>query len=192
MAVPTSTPVPTGSGRPPGRLPQRWWLRVGFVAAVAVAAVVVALRPTPVPAFRADGEPRPLPPAGALVPASADEFEGILVGLRGQPVIVNVWASWCTPCRSEAPLLARAARAQDVVAIVGVASKDVPAAAQRFVDDYDMRYPNVFDDSGDIRRRLDLRGFPTTYVFNRDGTLVSTLYGGLTERALAAAIDGVR
>lgn len=168
-----------------------WWLRLALIVAAVVAAIVVAFRPSPVPAFRADGRPLALPQSGVLSPASADEFEGMLVGLRGQPVIVNVWASWCTPCRSEAPLLARAARDQSVVTIIGVASRDVPEAARRFMDDYDMDYVNLFDASNEIRERLDLRGFPTTYVFDRDGALVSTIYGGLTERALAGAIDSV-
>ena len=166
-------------------------MRLGVIAAVISAVIVVALRPTPVPAFRADGPPRPLPDAGVLGAASADEFEGMLVGLRGQPVIVNVWASWCTPCRSEAPLLARAARDQSAVTIIGVASRDLPEPARQFMDEYDMQYVNLFDESNEIRRRLDLRGFPTTYVFDREGDLVSTIYGGLTERSLAAAIDSV-
>ena len=166
-------------------------MRLVVIGAVAVVAVVVALRPTPTPAFRADGAPLALPDAGVLTATTGDEFEGMLVGLRGRPVIVNVWASWCVPCRSEAPLLARAARDQSRVVIVGVASKDLPEPARRFMDDYDMKYVNVFDATSEIRRRLDLRGFPTTYVFDRDGVLVSTIYGGLTERALAGAIDSV-
>ena len=115
----------------------------------------------------------------------------MLVGLRGRPVIVNVWASWCTPCRSEAPLLARAARAQRKVVIVGVDSRDTLGSGQRFVDEFDMDYVNLFDATGEIRARLDLRGFPTTFVIDRDGVLVSTLRGGLTERALAGAVDSI-
>ena len=53
------------------------------------------------------GTPAPLPEAGRLTELSADDFEGVLVGLRGTPVIVNIWASWCAPCRTETPLLER-------------------------------------------------------------------------------------
>ena len=70
-------------------------------------------------------------------------------------------------------------------------SKDLAEPARRFIDEFDMDYVNLFDESSAIRRRLDLRGFPTTYVFDREGVLVSTIYGGLTERALAGAIDSV-
>jgi cytochrome c biogenesis protein CcmG, thiol:disulfide interchange protein DsbE len=169
----------------------RRWIRLVLLAVLVVAVVVVALRPTDVPAFRASGEPVDLPPPGELTTVSADEFEGMLVGLLGTPVIVNIWASWCTPCRSEAPLLARAARQHDDVVIIGVASKDNVESARRFMDEFDMDYVNVFDVSGAIRSRLDLRGFPTTYVFDGDGELVSTVIGGITERALAGAIESV-
>jgi thiol-disulfide isomerase/thioredoxin len=169
----------------------RPWIRFVLLGVLVVAVVVVALRPSGVPAFRATGEPVDLPPPGELTAVSADDFEGMLVGLRGTPVIVNVWASWCTPCRSEAPLLARAARQHDDVVVIGVASKDAVASARRFMDEFDMDYVNLFDASGDIRSRLDLRGFPTTYVFDKDGELVSTVTGGITERALAGAIESV-
>lgn len=171
-----------------GSLP---WIRFVLLGVLVVAVVVVALRPSSVPPFRATGDPVDLPPPGVLTTVSADDFEGMLVGLVGTPVIVNVWASWCTPCRSEAPLLARAARQHDDVVIIGVASKDAIEPARRFMDEFDMDYVNVFDASGDIRSRLDLRGFPTTYVFDRDGKLVSTVMGGLTERALAGAVERV-
>ncbi len=168
-----------------------WVLRAAVLAAVVMVALVVAFRPVDAPAFQASGPPLALPPAGTLTAASGDEFEGMLVGLRGRPVIVNVWASWCTPCRAEAPLLARAARAQSRVVILGVASKDLYEPARRFMREFDMDYVNVFDETEEIRQRLQLTGFPTTYVFDRDGVLVSTVVGGLTERALAAAIERV-
>lgn len=177
--------------RPPRSKSLRWWLRVSAAVALVVAIAAVALRPADVPAFEASGPSLALPAAGVLEPVSADEFEGMLVGLRGTPVIVNIWASWCTPCRSEAPLLARAARAHDDVVIIGVASKDALAPARRFMDEFDMDYVNVLDVSGDVRSRMDLRGFPTTYVFDANGELVSTVLGGLTERALAGAIESV-
>jgi cytochrome c biogenesis protein CcmG/thiol:disulfide interchange protein DsbE len=118
------------------------------------------------------------------------DFEGVLVGLRGTPVIVNIWASWCAPCRTETPLLERTweAHKNDVV-ILGVDSKDYPASGLAFMDEFNVSYPNVFDTSGDIRYRLGLRGFPTTYVFDADGKLRTTVVGGLTEQRLAAILQ---
>ena len=147
---------------------------------------------TPATQFTASGDARALPPPAELVGATADEFEGMLVGLRGRPVIVNIWASWCGPCRTEAPLLARAGREHpDDLVILGVASKDSFGAAVEFMDEYDLDYPNVFDEEGEIRQRLGLRGFPTTYVFDREGVLVATVVGGISEQRLAAQIDDV-
>ena len=140
------------------------------------------------PKFRANGRARSLP-TGPLAAVTGDDFEGILVGLRGRPVIVNVWASWCGPCRVEAPLLQRASeRYGNDVAVIGVDSRDTRDAGLEFLERYDIRYPNVFDKTGEIRRRLALRGFPTTYIFDRTGSLRSTVVGGVSEQVLAAHV----
>ena len=141
----------------------------------------------------ARGAPRPLPPAGALQPHELDDFQGVLVGLRGRPVVVNVWASWCGPCRVEAPLLQRAAeRYEGSVAFVGVDSRDDVEPARAFIRRYGITYPNLFDQSGAIRTWLGLRGFPTTYVFDRTGRLSASVIGGISEQALAAHIAAAR
>ena len=104
--------------------------------------------------------------------------------------MVNVWASWCAPCRTEMPLLQRAAETyRGRVVVLGVASKDDPAVARTFLSDHGLTYPNVFDTSGDIRVALGLTAFPTTYVFGADGALRSTVAGGISEQRLAALID---
>lgn len=140
--------------------------------------------------FVPSGPPLPLPPQRALTDLPADDFESILVGAQGRPVVVNVWASWCPPCRSEAPLLERASRdyVGDVV-FIGVASRDSRANAEAFIERYGLTYPNVLDVSGDIRHRLGMRAFPTTYVFGRDGRIRAADVGGVSEQTLAAQID---
>ena len=141
------------------------------------------------PDFVARGPARPLPPAGALQPADRAEFEGMLVGAKGRPVVVNVWASWCGPCRVEAPLLQRAAmRYRGEVVFLGVDSRDDLKPAKAFIRRYRLTYPNVFDHTGDIRSGLSLRGFPTTYIFDRRGRLLATVVGGISEQALAAHV----
>lgn len=114
----------------------------------------------------------------------------MLVGQLGRPVIVNVWASWCAPCRTEMPLLQRAAETYaDRVVILGVASNDSPEAAQEFLDDFGLTYPNVFDVSSEIRTELAVTAYPTTYVFGADGRLQVTIAGGISEQRLAAVIE---
>ncbi len=180
------------------------WLR-GFrapplrqvVAGVALIVAVAwvgraALTQPELPPFTASGEPRSLPAEGTLDPATRDEFEGLLVGQLGRPVVVNIWASWCAPCRTEMPLLQNAADAYEGRAVVlGVASNDDPNAARQFLDDMGLTYPNVFDTSGDIRVALGLTAYPTTYVFDAEGVLRSRVNGGISEQRLAGLIEDV-
>lgn len=167
--------------------------KVFALVAILIIAGFAVTRPSGNTSFRANGAPLALPAAGKLTELSADDFEGVLVGLRGTPVIVNIWASWCAPCRTETPLLERTWQAHSSeVVILGVASKDVAAGSLAFMNEFDVSYPNVFDSSGEIRSRLGLRGFPTTYVFGADGTLRTTIVGGLTEQRLAAVLEDLR
>lgn len=139
--------------------------------------------------YVASGRPVSLP-RESLAVVDGDTFAGILVGLRGRPVVVNLWASWCGPCRVEAPLLQEAAEEYgDRVTFLGVASRDEPDGAARFLERYGISYPNVFDDSGEVRRALGLRGFPTTYIFDAEGIGRTTVIGGISEQQLAAQLD---
>lgn len=177
-----------GTAAPKGRR----WLRpaLGVVAAiVALLAVLQIGTSDPATEFSAEGPARALPDS-QLLPTTLSEFEGILVGLRGQAVVVNIWASWCGPCRAEMPLLQRAADTYaGKVTVLGVDSKDSATDARKFLDDVGVDYPNVFDASGDIRKALGLRGFPTTYFFDSKGRIVATVVGGITEARLAAQLD---
>jgi cytochrome c biogenesis protein CcmG/thiol:disulfide interchange protein DsbE len=168
--------------------------RLRLVAVVVALAVgLSACASSGLKAFTATGPALPLPSDGALADAGRREFEGILVGLRGRAVVVNVWASWCGPCRVEAPLLQRAARRYgDDVVFLGIDSKDERAAGREFLRHYGITYPNLFDGSGAIRHALELRGFPTTYIFGRDGDLVASVVGGISEQTLAARVADAR
>lgn len=166
--------------------------RVLVVAAIAVGGVVAVttLAPAgPVASYDADAEPVDVPSAQLAV-VTKTQFDGILVGLRGTPVVVNLWASWCAPCRAEMPLLQRAAADYEGrIVFLGVASKDRRSEAEKFLDEVDVTYPSVFDASGDVRSGLGLRGFPTTYFFDKTGTLVASWTGGITEPKLAAQLE---
>ena len=83
------------------------------------------------------------------------------------------------------PLLDEAARSYGSEAVIlGVASKDDPAEARRFLDDLDITYPNVFDESGQIRVALGLTAYPTTYVFGADGDDLNTPPAGREMRSV--------
>lgn len=160
------------------------------VAAVALFAAITALRQPSLPAFEPTGVAQPLPGGGELVGIDRTEFEGILVGQQGRPVVVNIWASWCGPCRAEMPLLQAAAGSYgDDAVILGVAANDDPDSARAFLKELGISYPNTFDATGEIHDVLDVRAFPTTYVFGADGTLRAQVNGGISEQRLAGLID---
>lgn len=171
-------------------------LSVGRLAVILLGAAAVAwvgwaaLDNPDLPEFEPAGDPVALPAEGSFPGVSLEQFEGMVVGQRGRPVVVNVWASWCAPCRTEMPLLQEAADAYDGEAVVlGVASKDDPSEARRFLDDLGLDYPNVFDESGEIRVALALDAYPTTYVFDAGGALVARVDGGISEQRLAGLIE---
>ncbi len=114
----------------------------------------------------------------------------MLVGLRGKPVVVNVWASWCGPCRVEAPLLQKASQHYgEEVAFVGVDSRDSDGDARDFLRRYSIVYPNLVDADNEIVGLLGLRGYPSTYIFDRNGRMGASVIGGISEQALAARIE---
>lgn len=157
---------------------------------VALWAGSASLREPSLPEFEPSGPAVALPAEGEFPAVSLTEFEGILVGLRGRPVVVNIWASWCAPCRTEMPLLQDTASSYGSEAVIlGVASNDDPAEARQFLEDLDLTYPNVFDISGQIRVALGLSAYPTTYVFGADGVLRATVNGGISEQRLAGLIE---
>lgn len=110
----------------------------------------------------------------------------------GVPVVVNVWASWCPPCRAEAPVLHRAVRAygQSVVFVGVNVDRDVEAA-HAFAERYRLLFPSVHEAPG-LRKALGVPGLPTTLVIRPDGSIAARIVGGLDAGSLAAAIDRAR
>jgi thiol-disulfide isomerase/thioredoxin len=109
-----------------------------------------------------------------------------------RPVIVNLFASWCGPCRAEAPVLRRAAAAHDDVAFLGVAHQDNFDAATRFLEEEQLPFPTLFDPEGETSRHFRARGMPVTAFFAADGRLAFVHVGILTEPMLASRIADLR
>jgi cytochrome c biogenesis protein CcmG/thiol:disulfide interchange protein DsbE len=119
-----------------------------------------------------------------------------LASLRGKVVVLNTWASWCVPCKEEAPFLEqvwRSDRDRGVV-VLGLDAKDFRADARRFADRYDLTFPLVYDGPGDVIDGYGVTGFPETFVIDREGRVVRAFVGavnGEEERAeLRTAIEG--
>ena len=123
----------------------------------------------------------------AAVPA---EIEGLLASSE-RPVVVNVWASWCAPCRSEAPLLRQAAEAHsDRIRFIGIDVRDDQDAARAFIAEFGLTaLEHYFDPAGAVPAALGGRGVPITFFFAAGGDQVSVHRGVIDERSLALAID---
>jgi cytochrome c biogenesis protein CcmG/thiol:disulfide interchange protein DsbE len=105
-----------------------------------------------------------------------------LADLRGKAVVLNFWASWCIPCKDEAPLLEEAwqqHRDRGLV-VVGVDAQDFKGDARSFMKRFGLSYPVVYDGKGSTLGRYGITGFPETFFVDREGNLVGErLVGGL-------------
>ncbi|MGZ8662665.1 MAG: TlpA family protein disulfide reductase [Actinomycetota bacterium] len=141
-----------------------------------------------------DGGPRTVLPATptALPDADFETYAALLADLRGTPLVVNVWASWCGPCRLEAPALAEAVTGYgDRVQFLGLDVLDARPDARAFIQEYGWPYPSLFDRTGAIRDRLGLFGQPATLFYDTDGTLVDRYVGSITAEQLTEQIDAL-
>jgi DsbE subfamily thiol:disulfide oxidoreductase len=126
--------------------------------------------------------------------ASLDDGTPIaLASFRGVVVVLNFWASWCAPCRLEAPGLRRVSeRYRDRgVRFLGVDYRDDDAAGRAFVDEFRLRYPSVTDPSGSLAYDYELIGFPTTFIIDPAGTIRYRFVGYLDEDVLEEALNDV-
>jgi thiol-disulfide isomerase/thioredoxin len=128
--------------------------------------------------------------ARTMPPLSFDCLGGGTLDLArapGVPTLVNLWGSWCGPCREELPLLQEfAAAAGDRVRIVGVISKDGVPQANSFADDAGVTFPGAFDGEGELMAELGINALPFTYFLDADGALVHTEVGDV------ASVDELR
>jgi len=135
------------------------------------------------------GSPAPLAAlhkqANQLLDGGTDAYEARITALRGYPVVVNVWASWCGPCRFEFPTLqALAARYGKRVAFLGVDSQDSSDAAKTFLGEEPVPYPSYSDPGEDIKRAIGISlGLPDTAFYDRRGELVYLKQGPYTDHA---------
>jgi cytochrome c biogenesis protein CcmG/thiol:disulfide interchange protein DsbE len=111
-----------------------------------------------------------------------------LASYRGRPVAVVFFASWCTPCRREAPALAALSRRPGGPALVGVAMLDQAGDARRFARRFGWRFPVVGDPDGSYAARFDVAAPPTTMVVDGKGSVVQAVRGGVDGRTLDALV----
>lgn len=111
--------------------------------------------------------------------------------LGGTPYVLNIWASWCVPCREEAPRLQRAwlrARSSGVL-FVGLDMQDVTSDAHAFLKSFSVSYLNIRDPTNDVARRYGATGVPETFFITARGRIVNHVLGAVTPEQLR---DGIR
>ena len=162
-----------------------------FLLAIALLAGCGSDDPESAPADPAQlkGAPPPLAAlhkqANELLDGGADAFEARLAELKGYPVVVNKWASWCPPCRSEFPFFQKqAAQRAKEVAFIGVNSNDNDGDAREFLEEYPVPYPSYKDPSLEVAEVFKGQiAFPTTAFYDSKGKLAYVKQGGYREEA---------
>ncbi len=193
-----------GTPHDPGRRP---W-RLGLLSLLALALVVTGVLAfggsdddgATTTAPEASGLTIPPLPAGVGGSDSAPDFalelfDGTRFSLSshleddGRPVILNLWASWCPPCREEMPDLERASVANPEVVILGVAVDDDPQAAADFATEIEITYPAGYDERGSVSRAFPTSSLPVTFVISSEGEVLHTVFGRLTPEEIGRLVD---
>ncbi len=108
--------------------------------------------------------------------------------LRGKAVLVNIWATWCPPCRAEMPALEsyyEQYRGQGLVILgINATNQDYPLNIVPFAEQYDLTFPILLDETGEVARRYELRSLPSSYFIARDGSIAEVVVGGPMSGAL--------
>ncbi len=125
------------------------------------------------------------------LPGTTPEEVAALLAESDRPVVLNVWASWCVPCRSEAPLLREAAEEWgDRVRFVGIDVRDSQDGARRFIAEFGLDgFEHYFDAAGAVPAALGGSGVPLTFFFDADGALRHLHRGVIDEGSLAIQVD---
>jgi cytochrome c biogenesis protein CcmG/thiol:disulfide interchange protein DsbE len=140
-------------------------------------AKALAGAPAPLAALYKEGD--------QLLPGGSSAFEKRLAALKGYPVVVNLWASWCGPCRFEFPLMQKASASYGKkVAFIGVNSQDSNAGAETFLEEAPVPYPSFSDGDRGIAEAIGTgRGLPATVFYDRRGEICFLNKGTYSEQA---------
>ena len=139
-------------------------------------------------------------PRGALAgePAPAidvEMFDGNRFSLDdhiaddGRPIVLNLWASWCLPCRTEMPEFDEVALEHPDVAFIGIAVEDSRAPAIQFADEVGVSYPLGIDENNQVADAYPYLGLPATYLIHGDGTVARQFQGQINKNLLTALVE---
>jgi cytochrome c biogenesis protein CcmG/thiol:disulfide interchange protein DsbE len=130
--------------------------------------------------------------AGASWSRAAADGDVALRELRGTPLVLNFWASWCDPCRAEAKLLESTWKRQPGVLFLGLDAQDAREDAGDFISQFGLTFPHVRDPGNDTQRAWGVTGLPETYFIAADGRVVGHVIGTVDEQQLAEGIAAAK
>ncbi len=132
-----------------------------------------------------------LPNTEQIPQITLQQFEEKLNGLRGKPVVLNFWASWCLPCIMEAKDLERTYQEyKGEVEFIGINIKDdTVEKALKFLEEFGVTFPQVRDNTNQIAIYYKITGIPNTFLITKEGEIVKQIFGATTEAALSKAIE---
>lgn len=135
-------------------------------------------------------------PAPELAGTTLDGEQLSTADFMGQIIVLNVWGSWCAPCRSEAPDLVEASEQLPDVQFIGINTKDLdPAPAQAFVRSFGVTYPNLYDPDGALLLgfgQVPPKAIPSTLVIDESGAVAARMLGEVTSTVLMGVVEDVR
>ncbi|MGH2876729.1 MAG: TlpA family protein disulfide reductase [Solirubrobacteraceae bacterium] len=178
----------------------RRFLVPGVIVAAAVAVLAlltfgVSHNPdsTSIDSQVAAGHFPPAPNAHQALPVLGSSARRSLAAFRGKVVVLNMFASWCDPCKTEAPLLAaeQPILARHDATLVGITYLDDPDSSTQFARRYHLTYPVLRDVNGDLARALGVNGVPETFVINRSGRIQALNRNPVTKQWLRQTLPPI-
>jgi peroxiredoxin len=174
--------------------PVRWAITVTAVALVGGLWIWASAVPVSATTGGKIPSPREGFPAPEFTLETLSDGQVSLSDFKGQVVVVNLWATWCPPCRAEMPALQSTYeqnRERGLVVLgVNITAQDSQAAVIEFVQDFNLTFPILLDTTGTVGRTYLMRAFPTTFFVDRGGVIRRVIVGGpISEITLQTTVE---
>ena len=184
----------TGQGAPPEKTPAQPEPVVQRFSTFSVVSTAIIVAMLGVIGYALYERSLATPTEGPAPDFSVTTFDGVdysLEGLEGQVIVVNFWASFCLPCRAEAPMFERIWNeyADDGVVFLGINTEDPLSEALAYIDEFSLTYPHAPDKGASMENAYRVTGIPETFVINTKGEIVQHFLSEPNEFDFRAAID---